>query len=128
MNTFIGVAAFSLSLFCTGCSAGPPLTPPTQAPTGFDNKSNGVADDPTHQADQDKFEEFEAIADGLGPLFNAQSCRECHQNPVSGGASQVLELRVGHKGRDGTFQNPDIPINGGSVIIRGRTLVNQRAI
>jgi CxxC motif-containing protein (DUF1111 family) len=128
MNTFIGVAALSLSLFCTGCSAGPPLTPPTQAPTGFDNMSNGVADDPTHQADQASFEQFEAIADGLGPLFNAQSCRECHQNPVTGGASQVLELRVGHKGRDGTFQNPDIPINGGSVIISGRSLVNQRAI
>src|ERR1700730_11380407 len=128
MNTFIVVAAFSLSLSCTGCSAGPPLTPPTQAPTGFDNKSNGVADDATHQADQASFEQFEAIADGLGPLFNAQSCRECHQNPVSGGASQVLELRVGHKGRDGAFQTPDILINGGSVIITGRTLVNQRAI
>src|ERR1700681_4884447 len=98
MNTLVGVAVFSLSVFATACSPGPP---PTQAPTGFDNKSNGVADDPTHQADQDKFEEFEAIADGLGPLFNAQSCRECHQNPVSVGASQVLELRVGHQGRDG---------------------------
>ena len=128
MNTFIGVAAFGLSLFCTGCSAGPPVTPPNQAPTGFDNKSNGVADDPTHQADQASFEQFEAIADGLGPLFNAQSCRDCHLNPVAGGASQVLELRVGHKGPDGTFQNPDIPINGGSVIIKGRSLVNQRAI
>ena len=104
MNTFIGVAAFGLSLCSTGCWAGPP---PTQAPTGFDNVSNGVADDATHQADQAKFEEFEAIADGLGPLFNAQSCRECHQNPVSGGGSQVLELRVGHKGPDGRFQNAD---------------------
>jgi CxxC motif-containing protein (DUF1111 family) len=128
MNTFIGVAAVSLSLFGTACSAGPPVTPATQAPTGFDNKTNGVADDATHQADQASFEQFEAIADGLGPLFNAQSCRECHQNPVSGGASQVLELRVGHKGRDGTFQNPDIPINDGAEIIKGRTLVNQRAI
>jgi CxxC motif-containing protein (DUF1111 family) len=125
MNTLVGVAVFSLSVFGTACSAGPP---PTQAPTGFDDKSNGVADDATHQADQAKFEEFEAIPDGLGPLFNAQSCRECHQNPVSGGASQVLELRVGHKGPDGSFQNPDIPINGGSAIISGRTLVNQRAI
>jgi CxxC motif-containing protein (DUF1111 family) len=135
MKTFVGVAVFGLGLFAAACSAGPrenpgaPTAPPAPpAPTGFDNISNGVADDPTHQADQAKFEEFEAIADGLGPLFNAQSCRECHQNPVSGGPSQVLELRVGHKGRDGTFQNPEIPINGGSVIIKGRTLVNQRAI
>lgn len=41
------------------------------------------------------------FSDGLGPLFNAQSCRECHQNPVSGGATQVLELRFGHRGPDG---------------------------
>ena len=125
MKTLIGIAVCCLSLCATPCRAGPP---PTQAPAGFDNKSNGVADDPTHQADQAKFEEFEAISDGLGPLFNAQSCRECHQNPVSGGPSQVLELRVGHKGRDGSFQNPEIPINGGAVIIKGRSLVNQRAI
>ena len=136
MKTIVGVAVFGLGLIATACSAGPPTSEPSTgyskpappAPTGFDDKSNGVADDATHQADQAKFEEFEAMADGLGPLFNAQSCRECHQNPVSGGPSQVLELRVGRKGRDGTFQNPEIPINGGSVIIRGRTLVNQRAI
>ena len=125
MKTLIGIAACCLSLCVTPCRAGPP---PTQAPASFDDKSNGVADDSTHQADQAKFEEFEAIADGLGPLFNAQSCRECHQNPVTGGPSQVLELRVGHKGRDGTFQNPEIPINGGAASIKGRTLVNQRAI
>jgi len=72
---------------------------------------------PTHQADQDKFEEFEAIADGLGPLFNAHPAASATRI-VTGGGSQVLELRVGHKGPDGTFPEPDIPINGGSVIIR----------
>ena len=39
-----------------------------------------------------------------------------------------MELRVGHKGADGTFQNAEIPINHGSEIIKGRTLVNLRAI
>jgi CxxC motif-containing protein (DUF1111 family) len=39
-----------------------------------------------------------------------------------------MELRVGHKGQDGTFQNAEIPINHGSEIIKGRSLVNQRAI
>src|SRR5256885_15710384 len=114
MNTLIGVAAFGLSLVATACSAGPPTSGPSTAPpapTGFDDKSNGVADDATHQADQAKFEEFEAIDDGLGPLFNAQSCRECHQNPVSGGPSQGLELRIRHKGADGNFPKPENPIN-----------------
>ena len=103
-------------------------SPFPEAPSGFDNKTNGMVDDATHVADQAKFEETEAISDGLGPLYNAQSCRECHQNPTSGGSSQVSELRVGHRGTDGKFVNPDIPIARGTEIIKGRTLVNDRAI
>ena len=100
----------------------------SDAPAGFDNKSNGLVDDATHQADQDKFDETEGVGDGLGPLYNAQSCRECHQNPTSGGTSQMTELRVGHQGRDHHFHNPDISIAHGKEIISGRTLVNDRAI
>src|ERR1700689_1531087 len=100
----------------------------TEAPTGFDNKSNGLTNDATHQADQTTFEEVEKLSDGLGPLYNAQSCRECHQNPVSGAASQVTELRVGHLGPDGIFRNAEIPIAHGTQAITGRSLVNDRAI
>src|SRR5262250_830197 len=98
------------------------------APTGFDNKTNGMIDDATHQADQVKFEEVEELREGLGPLYNAQSCRECHQAPVTGGASQITELRVGHQGKDGHFRTPDIPIAHGTEVITGRSLVNDRAI
>jgi len=66
-----------------------------EAPTGFDNKSNGVADDATHQADQMKFDEVEGLDDGLGPLYNAQSCRECHQNPTSGGPARSPNCESG---------------------------------
>ena len=100
----------------------------SEAPTGFDNVSNGMVNDSIHQADQGKFDEVEAISDGLGPLYNAQSCRECHQNPVSGGPSQITELRVGHRAPDGRFRNADIPIARGKVVIADRTLVNERAI
>jgi CxxC motif-containing protein (DUF1111 family) len=99
-----------------------------EAPAGFDNQSNGMVDEKTHQADQVTFDGVEGVADGLGPLYNAQSCRECHQNPTSGGASQITELRVGHLGPDRRFRNPDIPIAHGTEIITGRTLVNDRAI
>jgi hypothetical protein len=92
-----------------------------EAATGFDSKSNGTVDDQTHEADQTKFDEVEAVADGLGPLYNAQSCRECHQNPTSGGGSQVAELRVGHLGPDGLFHNPEIPIARGTETITGRS-------
>ena len=109
-------------------ASAPSASRPTEAPTGFDNKSNGLADDATHDADQMRFEEVELVSDGLGPLYNAQSCRECHQSPVSGAASQVAELRVGHQGPDGHFRNPEIPIAHGTEVISGRSLVNDRAI
>lgn len=103
-------------------------TPP-EALTGFDDQSNGFSDPTRRTADQKNFEEIEHIApDGLGPLYNAQSCRECHQTPVTGAASQVSEQRVGHLDAHGIFQNPSIPINDGATVIADRTLVNDRAI
>jgi hypothetical protein len=121
MKLLAAVALLSVALASTS-------SPNPVAPTGFDNKSNGMVDDATHQADQAKFDDIETVADGLGPLYNAQSCRECHQNPTSGGTSQVAELRVGHQGPDHLFHNPDIPIAHGAEIITGRTLVNDRSI
>src|SRR6201987_4415850 len=104
-------------------------TQPAEAVTGFDDQSNGFSDPARRVADQKFFEEVEHIApDGLGPLYNAQSCSECHQTPVSGAVSQVTELRVGHVDAHGLFQNPEIPINHGAEVIKDRTLVNDRAI
>jgi CxxC motif-containing protein (DUF1111 family) len=121
MKLFIAAAALSFALV-SGTKQFPDV------PTGFDDKPNGMVDDATHQADQMKFDEIEQVSDGLGPLYNAQSCRECHQNPTSGGASQITELRVGHQGPDGRFRTPDIPIAHGAEVITGRSLVNDRAI
>jgi len=110
-------------------SGGQAPTPSSEALTGFDNKSNGFSDSDRRQADQKFFEEVEQIApDGLGPLYNAQSCRECHQDPVSGASSQITELRVGHLDSHGRFQNPEISINHGAEIIKDRNLINDRAI
>jgi CxxC motif-containing protein (DUF1111 family) len=126
MRFSIAVTCLSLAIASFLLSPSASISP--EAPVGFDNKSNGVTDDATHQADQAKFEEVEQLSDGLGPLYNAQSCRECHQNPVSGGASQVSVLRVGHQAPDGHFRNPEIPIAHGAEVITGRSLVNDRAI
>jgi hypothetical protein len=98
------------------------------APTGFDNLTSGFADQDTFAVDLAKFEEVEAIKDGLAPLYNAQSGRECHQTPVSGGSSQITELRVGLLDRRGRFQEVRIPIARGTAVIAGRSLVNERAI
>ena len=78
---------------------GTPADTPTEAPTGFDNLSNGFdPQGPDYETlNEDNvvalrsfndnrfiFENFEGVADGLGPTYNAQSCRECHQNVVTG--------------------------------------------
>lgn len=68
----------------------------TEAPRGFDNVFNGFGSQAQFNGDKDVFEERDDIAKGLGPVYNAQSCAECHQNPVTGGISQITELRAGH--------------------------------
>jgi len=93
------------------------IDPPTEAPTGFDGATNGLVDQATHDADRVTFEERDTIEKGLGPVYNTQSCAECHQTPVTGSASQVSELRAGHKDSSGKFV--DAP---------GGSLINDRAI
>ena len=44
-----------------------------------------------------------SASDGLGPTYNAQSCTECHQNVVTGGASQIAEHRTGRLDASGGF-------------------------
>ncbi len=99
----------------------------TEAPTGFDGQSNGFAEEfcrdqdrlasspnsPKIPADECNFEaaeeEFigpETVADGLGPIFNAAGCGECHTaNPafdpddftrkIFGATSEITEKRAG---------------------------------
>jgi CxxC motif-containing protein (DUF1111 family) len=89
---------------------------PTEAPTGFVVASNGFAEEfcarqaqlvdsrnsPMIPDDECDFatavEEFtgpESVADGLGPIFNASGCGECHLTPILGGSSQIVEKRAG---------------------------------
>src|SRR5262249_15710405 len=66
-----------------------------EAPTGFDNQTNGFEEQKAFDKDRGTFEEAEAIKDGLGPVQNATGCTVCHQNPVTGGSTQVAEIRAG---------------------------------
>ena len=114
------------------CDPVPSACVPTEAVTGFDDQSIDTAfvSDATHNADQITFDTVEQIPVGLGPVYNAQSCRECHQNTVSGGASQVLELRAGFDDF-GFFFNPSVKITddaGNTSFINNRSLINLRAI
>lgn len=89
----------------------------TEAPAGFDNKTNGFVSQAEYDDLRAVFEERDDVAKGLGPVYNAQSCAECHQNPVTGGGSQIAELRAGHRDAAGNFV--DAP---------GGSLINDRAI
>jgi CxxC motif-containing protein (DUF1111 family) len=94
-----------------------------EAPTGFNNSTNGFEAQDAFDKDRQKFEEVEAIADGLGPVYNATSCVSCHQNPVSGSSSQLAELRAGHHKPD-----PKDPKKVIFVEPPGGSLIHQRAI
>ena len=98
----------------------------TEAPTGFDNLTNGMdKQGPAFETinaanvvalrsfNDNRFiyEKVETVADGVGPTYNAQSCRECHQNVATGGASQVTVHRTGRLNGDVFFESL-----GGSLI------------
>lgn len=93
---------------------------------GFDTVTNGFADQKTHDEDREAFEERETAETGLGPLFNAQSCAECHSQPVTGGIAQVSELRAGYIDGANNFVPPTLV--DGRLIVANRSLFNQRAI
>src|ERR1700728_2006682 len=130
----------------SGAGAPAPDAPPTEAPAGFltpllqlkpgsQSVSNGIPEPhlagqakDTFAIDQQNFEEREGNDTGLGPVYNATSCADCHQNPVTGGPSQITEVRAGHNDANGNFVNPTITINEGQNTITGRSIINDRAI
>src|SRR5262245_35584556 len=108
----------------------------TEAPAGFgtngfaaefcDNQVNLVnsPNSPMIPADEcagdTALEEFtgpETAADGLGPIFNAAGCGECHVTPVIGGFSQINEKRAGF------FDGSVFTEHPGGSLIQDRSLV-----
>jgi len=113
----------------------------TEAPAGFDtptlaqnagsqSKNNGLIEPSgdTYPLDQQSYERVHDVSTGLGPVYNGRACVECHQNPVSGGASQFTELRAGHTDANGNFANPTVLIDDGAASISGRSIINDRAV
>jgi hypothetical protein len=120
----------------SGRSSRPSNNGASEAPTGFILESNGFAEEfcanqrvgeffeltenscgrVLFQAAAEEFAGPETVADGLGPVFNAAGCGECHLTPILGGSSQVTEKRVGFFDR-GQFTEP-----------RGVSLIQDRAL
>jgi len=118
----------AVALVSAAQSPGQNSGPATEAPAGYDNQPNGLTDQATYNMDRGQFEEVEGIGDGIGPLYNAQSCRECHQNPITGSSSQIKELRAGHLDSFGHFVPATAFLADNTVTIPNRSLINQRAI
>ncbi len=81
--------------------SGPVPLAAVEAIAGFGITNNFLSDSgpaPTPFAEaRTAFETVEdAQNDGLGPTYNDTSCVACHQNPVTGGISQVTEFRAGN--------------------------------
>jgi CxxC motif-containing protein (DUF1111 family) len=105
-----------VGVFLVALVAVPLVYAAVDAPVGYDDLTNGFESQTQFDLDRAQFETREQIADGLGPVYNAQACSECHQNPVSGSDSQVNEMRAGQTS-GGVFT--DHP---------GGSLINDRAI
>jgi CxxC motif-containing protein (DUF1111 family) len=82
-----------------------------EAPTGFDDLTNGFTTQQQFDSDRAVFDSVKLKADGLGPVYNGQACGQCHQNPTSGGISQVTSLRAGSSNTGVFVDHP-----GGSLI------------
>jgi CxxC motif-containing protein (DUF1111 family) len=98
-------------------ATGPGTRVLTEAPTGFDGRTNGTVTQAEMDEALDTFSEVEELEDGIGPTFNNTSCVSCHQSPFSapGTGSQITELRAGH-------------FNGVSFVDHpGGSLINDRA-
>jgi CxxC motif-containing protein (DUF1111 family) len=88
------------------------LPGPTTAPATRPTNNGAFAD--TFDEDMDAFAELEdSNTDGLGPVYNANSCAACHQTTAVGQTSQISVLRAGHL-EHGRFYEPP----GGSLIFQ----------
>ncbi len=142
-NTFLAtVSATTFALLALGMVIGAQQIP--EAPAGFDGLTNGMVAQNVMDTLTASFSEIETPSTGLGPVYNAVSCVDCHQSIAVGGASQVMEFRAGHydnarpsssvvqrhrgdtNGSTGTFVAATAALANGTLIPE-RSLINQRS-
>lgn len=126
--TLIGASAMLLTTQIWAATPRPaparpaPAPAPAPAPTPQSSvgpNNNGLLSIADFGAAAAIFRQHQTASTGLGPVFNDDSCVNCHHAPSDGGDSQVNALRVGFFA-NGVFTDPP----GGSLIDR-RGLVPQ---
>ena len=119
LRPIILAVALALACIVIGIAQASLEAPAAFTTPDFNNQqgavSNGMTDNTTFAADEGVFMEVDDISNGLGPVFNARSCSDCHNSPNIGASSQVTELRVGHRDARGNFVaklNASLPMLG----------------
>ncbi len=86
---------FATSLMVAGCSDLMDDTSTTTSAVLGDHLPGLQADDDLLDEADEAFNAFEASEDGVGPIFNAFACGQCHTNGAIGGAGEQIERRFG---------------------------------
>ena len=106
--TLTFAAAILLPITFTSATQNQPVT---EAPTGFDNKTNGLVSQDQFDAAQEVFDEPKLISDGLGPVYSLNTCSGCHMSETSTTFLHIEGRRAGHFDGYGFVEHP-----GGSLI------------
>jgi CxxC motif-containing protein (DUF1111 family) len=127
MNSHVTQVATAVAISLLSWAAGSPAANaaaadpgvrPTSTTDTVGNPVPGLTTDQTTMffTGQESFKEIEAVADGLGPRFNLDSCVGCHAFPTHGGSSPALNPQValatafGANNTVPTFLSADGPI------------------
>lgn len=141
VSVFVTFALLAIGMFVGAQSV-------SEAPAGYDGLTNGSTTQAAMNSAAEVFTEIDTPATGLGPIYNATSCVDCHQNMAVGGAAETTVLRAGHvsqgehtadnyfreftrrrdtNGSSSSFTAATAVLTNGDTIL-DRSLINQRAI
>jgi CxxC motif-containing protein (DUF1111 family) len=67
----------------------------SEAPAGYDDQTNGFVSQEFFNQGAGAFRKHFIDREGLGPVFNGESCTRCHQFPAIGGSGLILVTRAG---------------------------------
>lgn len=101
--TVVGVILLAIVLSADRCNKPPELGDP------LPGLSQGERE--RFEAGKKLFARAFVSADGLGPLFNAPSCAECHEEPVQGGVGDEVEEHIAMV-RSGGICDPLLELGG----------------
>ncbi len=119
-STILARAVLIAALFNTSNNYGQSPDTTASSDRGFGNPLPGLTAAQLAAFNDGKtdFETAEVVSEGMGPIFNRDSCGACHSGPSLGGSSPITATRFGQMA-NGSFN----PLNG-----MGGSLLQERAI